>query len=49
VDSQKRLCEELGVTGVYRHAFCDENGMASRMSLDDTLRDMERFAQLHLT
>ncbi len=44
-----RRCKELGVTGVYRHAFCDENGMASRMSLDDKLRDMERFAQLHFT
>jgi len=48
-ESNIKRCKELGVTGVYRHAFCDENGMASRMSLDDKLRDMERFAQLHLS
>ncbi|WP_116365896.1 TIGR03619 family F420-dependent LLM class oxidoreductase [Parahaliea mediterranea] len=41
-------CEELGVTQLYRHAFCDDNGMASRMSLDDKLREMERFARQHL-
>jgi probable F420-dependent oxidoreductase len=41
-------CKELGVTQLYRHAFCDENGMASVMSLDDKLRDMDRFAEQYL-
>ncbi len=41
-------CEELGVTQLYRHAFCDEKGMASRLSLDEKLRDMEAFAARHL-
>lgn len=40
-------CQELGVTLLYRDAFCDENGMASKMSLDDKLRDMEAFAARH--
>ncbi len=41
-------CRELGVTMLYREAFCDENGMASRMTLDEKLRDMERFAEQHI-
>lgn len=41
-------CAELGVTQLYREAFCDENGMASTMSLDEKLRDMEAFAERHL-
>lgn len=42
-------CEDLGVTRLYREAFCDSNGMASRMTLDEKLRDMEAFASRHLT
>lgn len=38
-------CEELGVTILYREAFCDANGMASSMTLDEKLRDMEAFAK----
>lgn len=38
-------CEELGVTCIARSAFLDENGMASRMRLDDKLRDMDAFAK----
>lgn len=41
-------CQELGVTQIYRHAFCDENGMASSMSLDEKLHDMDKFAKQHL-
>ncbi len=41
-------CNQLGVTKLYRHAFCDENGMASVMTLDEKLRDMERFAEEYL-
>lgn len=41
-------CRELGVTMLYREAFCDENGMASRMTLDEKLRDMEHFAKQHI-
>ena len=41
-------CEELGVTILYREAFCDKNGMASTMTLDEKLRDMEAFANQHL-
>lgn len=37
--------EALGVTCVARSAFLDENGMASRMGLDDKLRDMDAFAK----
>jgi probable F420-dependent oxidoreductase len=42
-------CEELGVTMLYRDAFCDENGMASVMSLDQKLQDMEDFANRYMT
>lgn len=42
-------CQELGVTKLYREAFCDENGMASTMTLDEKLRDMEQFAEKFLT
>ncbi|WP_372763729.1 TIGR03619 family F420-dependent LLM class oxidoreductase [Litorivivens sp.] len=38
-------CKELGVTMLYREAFCDKNGMASTMTLDEKLRDMEHFAK----
>ena len=41
-------CAELGVTILYREAFCDENGMASTMTLDEKLRDMEAFANTYL-
>ena len=41
-------CEALGVTKLYREAFCDANGMASRMTLDEKLRDMETFANRYL-
>ncbi len=41
-------CEEIGVTMLYREAFCDENGMASTMSLDEKLKDMEIFANRYL-
>ena len=41
-------CRELGVTMLYREAFCDENGMASTMTLDEKLRDMEQFAKAHI-
>ncbi|MBB3046979.1 putative F420-dependent oxidoreductase [Litorivivens lipolytica] len=41
-------CRELGVTMLYREAFCDENGMASTMTLDEKLRDMEHFAKAHI-
>lgn len=41
-------CEELGVTMLYRDAFCDRNGMASVMPLDDKLRDMEAFAKQYI-
>lgn len=41
-------CRELGVTMLYREAFCDENGMASTMTLDEKLRDMEQFAKQHI-
>lgn len=49
-NSEKNLerCAELGVTMLYREAFCDKNGMASTMSLDEKLRDMEAFAKRHL-
>lgn len=47
-DANIARCEELGVTQLYRHAFCDENGMASKMTLDEKLRDMEAFAERHL-
>ncbi len=38
-------CEELGVTILFRDAFCDENGMASKLSLDEKLDNMETFAK----
>lgn len=41
-------CQELGVTALYRDAFCDKNGMASSMSLADKLRDMDAFAEKYL-
>lgn len=41
-------CAELGVTALYRHAFCDDRGMASVMTLDEKLHDMERFAERHM-
>lgn len=47
-DRNIERCAELGATKLYRHAFCDDNGMASVMSLDDKLRDMERFARQYL-
>lgn len=47
-DANIARCEALGVTMLYRDAFCDENGMASVMPLDDKLRDMEAFAKKHI-
>ena len=47
-DRNIERCEELGVTMLSRDAFCDENGMASKMSLDEKLRDMDAFAERHL-
>jgi probable F420-dependent oxidoreductase len=49
-DSERNVarCADLGVTILYRHAFCDENGMASSMTLDEKLRDMDDFAEKHL-
>lgn len=47
-DANIARCEELGVTQLYRHAFCDENGMASHMTLDEKLKDMEAFAERYL-
>jgi len=41
-------CVELGATILYRDAFCDANGMASKLTLDEKLRDMEAFAKRHL-
>lgn len=41
-------CEELGVTMLYRDAFCDANGKASTMTLPEKLHDMEKFANQHL-
>lgn len=41
-------CAELGVSLLCRAAFCDENGMASKMSLDEKLRDMDAFAGRYL-
>jgi len=38
-------CRELGVTQLYREAFCDENGMASKMTLTEKLKDMDAFAR----
>lgn len=47
-DASLARAEELGVTVVYRDAFCDEKGMPSRGSLDEKLSDMEAFAKRHL-
>lgn len=44
-DENVARCEELGVTILCRDAFCDDQGMASKLSLDEKLRDMERFAR----
>ncbi len=41
-------CRELGITQIYKDAFCDENGMASSMTLAEKLDDMERFAQAYM-
>jgi hypothetical protein len=41
-------CAELGVTVLYRDAFCDEKGMASKMTLEEKLRDMDVFASRNL-
>jgi probable F420-dependent oxidoreductase len=42
-------CKELGVTKLYREAFCDENGMASKMTLKEKLNDMDAFARQYLS
>jgi probable F420-dependent oxidoreductase len=42
-DTLKRV-EAMGVTQIHKSAWLDENGRASRMSLDDKIRDMEAFA-----
>ncbi|MBW2427112.1 MAG: TIGR03619 family F420-dependent LLM class oxidoreductase [Deltaproteobacteria bacterium] len=41
-------CAEMGVTVLYRDAFCDEKGMASKMTLEEKLRDMDAFASRNL-
>lgn len=43
-DTLKRVAE-MGVTQIHKSAWLDENGRASRMSVDDKIRDMERFAE----
>lgn len=40
--------KELGVTVLYREAFCDANGMASSMTLSEKLHDMDKFANQYL-
>jgi probable F420-dependent oxidoreductase len=42
-DTVQRV-EEMGVTQIHKSAWLDENGRASRMGLDDKIRDMEAFA-----
>lgn len=41
-------CRELGITKLYRDAFLDENGMASKMTLKQKLLDMDAFANRYL-
>ena len=43
-DTIKRA-EDSGVTQIHKSAWLDENGRASRMSLEDKIGDMERFAE----
>jgi probable F420-dependent oxidoreductase len=43
-DTLKRVAE-MGVTQIHKSAWLDENGRAGRMSIDDKIRDMERFAE----
>jgi probable F420-dependent oxidoreductase len=43
-DTLKRVAE-MGVTQIHKSAWLDENGRAGRMSVDDKIRDMERFAE----
>jgi probable F420-dependent oxidoreductase len=43
-ESLKRA-EEMGVTQIHRAAWLDENGRASRMTLQEKIDDMERFAE----
>lgn len=43
-DTMKRV-EEMGVTQIHRAAWLDENGRASRMTLQEKIDDMERFAE----
>ena len=40
-----RRVEDMGVTQIHKSAWLDENGRASRMSLEDKIRDMETFAE----
>jgi len=40
-----RRVSEMGVTQIHKSAWLDENGRASRMNVDDKIRDMERFAE----
>lgn len=47
-EQNHQRCAELGVSMLYREAFCDKNGMASTMTLDEKLRDMEAFAKEYL-
>lgn len=46
-DTLQRV-EEMGVTQIHKSAWLDENGRASRMSLDDKIRDMESFANRYM-
>ena len=43
-DTLKRVAD-MGVTQIHKSAWLDENGRASRMKVDDKIRDMEAFAE----
>jgi probable F420-dependent oxidoreductase len=47
-DRAVERCRELGVTILFRDAFCDENGMASSLTLDEKLANMDAFANQRL-
>lgn len=43
-----RAAEDLGVNHVYKPAWLDEKGRASRLTLDEKLAEMDRFAERFL-
>jgi probable F420-dependent oxidoreductase len=43
-DTLRRVAD-MGVTQIHKSAWLGENGRAGRMSVDDKIRDMERFAE----